>query len=48
MATWRSYLEEHTVGLPDEKGATMQALRTRFRARVGLGLHDRLMIQGRI
>ena len=34
----------HTVGLPDEKGATMQALlRTRFRARMGLGLHDNLM-----
>ena len=34
----------HTVGLPDEKGATMQALlRTRFRARMGLGLHDGLM-----
>lgn len=34
----------HTVGLPDETGATMQAmLRTRFRARMGLGLHDGLM-----
>ena len=34
----------HTVGLPDEEGTKTQAqLRTRFRARLGLGLHGGLL-----
>ena len=34
----------HTVGLPDEEGAATEALlKARFRARVGVGLHQGLM-----
>ena len=41
---WGAAPARHTVGLPDEDGATTQAqLVARFRARTGLALHRGLM-----